>query len=174
MSVELEVGKDVCFGENVVATGKVEVGDQSSIWHNVVMRGDVESITIGKRCNIQDGTIMHGQLGKWSVKIGDDVSVGHACVLHGCELADESFIGMGSIVMNGAYIGSNVLVAAGSLIPEGARFEESGTLVMGRPGKVVRKLNEREIEMIKNTPPKYIEYAEKWLNPVDMKKYGTR
>jgi len=78
-------------------------------------------------------------------------------------LADESFIGMGSILMNGSYIGHRVLVAAGSLIPEGARFDEPNTLVMGRPGKVVRELREKELNMILNTPDRYVKYAREWL-----------
>lgn len=156
-------GEDVRFGENVVTTGHVEIGDQTSVWHNVILRGDVEPIYIGKRCNIQDNTVLHGQLNRWAVRIGDDVSVGHSCIIHGCELADLSFVGMGSIIMNGAYIGNRVLVAAGSLIPQGARFDEPDTLVMGRPGKVVRTLRDNEIEMILNTPAKYMNYSRQWL-----------
>lgn len=160
---ELVAGKDVRFGQNVVITGHVNIGNKTSVWHNCILRGDVEPITIGERCNIQDNTVLHGQLGKYAVKIGNGVSVGHSCIIHGCELADDSFVGMGSIVMNGAYIGSQVLVAAGSLIPQGARFEDPNTLVMGRPGKVVRELRENEINMIKNTPAQYIQYAQQWL-----------
>ncbi len=92
------------------------------------------------------------------------MSVGHCCLLHGCELADESFVGMGSILMNGSYIGHRVLVAAGSLIPQGARFNEPNTLVMGRPGKVVRKLRESELRMILETPAKYAKYAKECLS----------
>ena len=159
----LQKGSDVRFGQNVVITGDVVIGDQTSIWHNVVLRGDVAPVTIGARCNIQDNTVMHGQLNQWAVKIGDDVSIGHSCLLHGCELADQSFIGMGAIVMNGCYIGSRVLVAAGSLISQRSRFEEPNTLIMGRPGKVVRELKENEIDMILTTPGRYMEYAQKWL-----------
>ena len=160
---ETEFGKNVRFGENAVITGRVSIGDLTSIWHNVILRGDVEPITIGSRCNIQDNSVLHGQLGRFAVVIGNNVSVGHSCIIHGCELADDSFVGMGSIIMNGAFIGSRVLVAAGSLVPQGARFEEPETLVMGRPGKVVRKLRENELKMILETPGKYIKYAEQWL-----------
>lgn len=155
--------KNVRLGQNAVLTGDVQLGENTSVWHNVVLRGDVSKIQIGKDCNIQDNTVLHGQLNQWDVILGDRVSIGHSCILHGCELADDSFVGMGSIVMNGCYIGKNVLIAAGSLISEGSRFEESGVLVMGRPGKVVRKLNEREMEMIRSTPERYIEYAKQWL-----------
>ncbi|MCG8333144.1 MAG: gamma carbonic anhydrase family protein [Proteobacteria bacterium] len=164
---ELVAGKDVRFGQNVVITGHVNIGNMTSVWHNCILRGDVEPITIGERCNIQDNTVLHGQLGQFAVKIGNGVSVGHSCIIHGCELADDSFVGMGSIVMNGAFIGSQVLVAAGSLVPQGARFDKPNTLVMGRPGKVVRELRESEINMIKNTPAKYIQYAQQWLPPME-------
>lgn len=160
---DIQIGKDVYTGQNVVTTGKVVIGDETSIWHNCVLRGDVEPIYIGKQCNIQDNTVVHGQLGKWAPRIGNRVSVGHCCLLHGCELADESFVGMGSILMNGSYIGSHVLVAAGSLIPQGARFDEPNTLVMGRPGKVVRELRESELQMILSTPQRYVQYAREWL-----------
>ncbi len=163
MYENIQLHPSVRLGQNAVLTGTVSIGEGSSVWHNVVLRGDVEPIKIGKMVNIQDTTVIHGQLGKFGVTIGDNVSIGHSCILHGCELADNSFIGMGSMVMNGAYIGSNILVAAGSLVPEGKRFEEEFTLVMGRPAKVVRKLNEKEIAMITGTPKRYIEYASNWL-----------
>ncbi len=151
------------FGQNVVITGNVEIGSHSSIWHNVILRGDVAPIKIGKDCNIQDNTVLHGQLNQWKVTLGNRVSVGHSCILHGCELSDESFVGMGSILMNGSHIGSRVLVAAGSLISQGSKFEEPETLVMGRPGKVVRKLKPEEIKMVLETPKRYIKYASDWL-----------
>ena len=156
-------GKNVRLGRNVVVTGTVRLGADTSVWHNVVLRGDVAPISIGAQCNIQDGTVIHGQLNQWNVTMGDKVSVGHSCILHGCELESECFIGMGSMIMNGCRIGRNVLIAAGSLIPEGTKIVEENVLVMGRPGKIVRELNEREIAMIRDTPGRYIEYADRWL-----------
>lgn len=163
MTNNIKLGTNVRFGENVVLSGDVTINDESSIWHNVVLRGDVAPIIIGTRCNIQDGCVLHGQLNKWQVTIGNNVSIGHSCIIHGAELADDSFVGMGAIVMNGSYIGSRVLVAAGSLISQGSRFDEANTLVMGRPGKVVRKLRDNEIKMIFETPHNYITYAQQWL-----------
>ena len=164
MEIEkITYGKNVRLGQNVVLTGNVNIGKDSSIWHNVVLRGDVAAIKIGERCNIQDNTVLHGQLNQWQVILGNDISIGHSCILHGCELADQSFVGMGSIVMNGCYIGSRVLIAAGSLISPGTRFEEPGTLVMGRPGKIVRKISEKELDMILDTPKRYLKYSEQWL-----------
>jgi len=163
MDNNVKLGKNVRLGENVVLSGDITIMDDSSIWHNVVLRGDVAPIEIGKRCNIQDNCVLHGQLNKWQVTIGNNVSIGHSCIIHGAQLADDSFVGMGAIVMNGSYIGSRVLVAAGSLISQGSRFEDPNTLVMGRPGKVVRKLRENEINMILDTPNNYITYAQQWL-----------
>ncbi len=162
-NLKLTLGEDVRFGQNVVKTGTVTIGDYTSIWHNVILRGDVEPIKIGSRCNIQDNTVVHGQLNQWATKIGNGVSVGHSCILHGCELSDESFVGMGAILMNGSFIGTRVMVAAGSLIPQDARFEEANTLVLGRPGKVIRSLRDSEIKMIFETPKSYIEYSRQWL-----------
>ena len=165
MSTNLILGEEVRFGQNVVTTGNVEIGDYTSIWHNVVLRGDVSRIKIGTNCNIQDNTVLHGQLNTWDVLLGDRVSIGHGCILHGCELSNDSFVGMGSIIMNGAFIGSRVFVAAGSLVTQGSRFEEPETLIVGRPGKVVRKLRPEEIAIIEDTPKRYIKYAQEWLPP---------
>lgn len=164
MNNSIVFGKNVRLGQHTVLTGDLAIGDDVSIWHNAVVRADVAPIVIGNQTNIQDNTVIHGQLGKWSVTIGERVTVGHSCILHGCHLASDCFIGMGSIIMNGAYIGSNVLVAAGSLIPGGARFDEPNVLVMGRPGKIVRSLTEEEINLLKETPSNYIQYAENCLS----------
>ncbi|MDH5561094.1 MAG: gamma carbonic anhydrase family protein [Deltaproteobacteria bacterium] len=160
---KIKLGREVRLGQNVVITERVMIGDYTSVWHNVVLRGDVSPIIIGENCNIQDNTVLHGQLDQWDVILGDRVSVGHSCILHGCELSDESFIGMGSIIMNGCYIGTRVMVAAGSLVPQGSRFTEPNKLVMGRPAKVVRDLKQNEIDMITDTPKRYLKYANQWL-----------
>ncbi len=157
------LAQSVRIGQNVVLTGNVSIGKDTSLWHNVILRGDVAPISIGECCNIQDNTVLHGQLNQWNVNLGNNVSIGHSCILHGCELADNSFIGMGTIVMNGAYIGSDVMVAAGSLISQGTRFEDPGVLIMGRPGKIVRKLKDSELQMIRETPARYTQYATQWL-----------
>ncbi len=163
MTDKITFGQNARLGQNAVLTGSVTLGQDTSIWHNVILRGDVAPIIIGDQCNIQDGTVIHGQLNEWKVKIGDRVSVGHSCILHGCELENDSFVGMGSIIMNGCYIGKHVVIAAGSLIPERKQFREDNVLIMGRPGKIVRELNENERRMISETPPRYVNYAMKWL-----------
>lgn len=163
-SNQIELAPEVRFGQNVVVTGEVSMGEYTSIWHNCVIRGDVAPIHIGSHCNIQDNTVIHGQLNAWSVNIGNRVSVGHSCLLHGCTLEDDSFVGMGSIIMNGAVIGSRVLVAAGSLVKEGAQFTEPNTLVVGRPAKVIRKFSDDHLKLILDTPKRYIQYAQEWID----------
>ena len=162
----IQFGHPTWIGKNAVLTGKLSIGDYTSIWHNVVIRGDVTPIRIGKNCNIQDGSILHGQIHEYDVQIGNNVSIAHASIIHGSVLADNCFIGMGAMLMNGCRIGEHVFVAAGSLLSPGSIFEEPYTLVMGRPGKVVRKLKDEEIKTMQRTVNNYIDYAEQWLEKI--------
>ena len=127
--------------ESAQVIGDVELGENASIWMNSVVRGDVHYIKIGANSNIQDCSVMHGMLNQWPVVVGDWVTVGHSVTLHGCVIEDRCLIGMGSIILNGAQVGAGSIVAAGTLIPEGVVIEP-GSLVMGSPGKVRRKLTE--------------------------------
>ena len=129
--------------ESAQLIGDVVLGENASIWMNAVVRGDVHMIRIGANSNIQDCSVLRGMLGKWPVILGDWVTVGHSVTLHGCVVGDRCLIGMGVVVLNGAKIGSDCIVAAGTLIPEGMGIE-SGSLVMGFPGKVKRKLSDEE------------------------------
>ncbi len=115
--------------------GDVVLGEHASIWMNVVARGDVHSIRIGSNSNVQDNSVLHGMLGKWPVLLGDDVTVGHTAILHGCVIEERCLIGMGVIVLNGARIGHDSILAAGTLIPEGTRGR-TGLAVDGVAGKV--------------------------------------
>ncbi|HHV63689.1 MAG TPA: gamma carbonic anhydrase family protein [Peptococcaceae bacterium] len=155
------IGENVYIAEGAQLIGKVQVGDLSSIWFNCVLRGDLSSITIGKRTNIQDLTLIHVNSGQ-PVIIEDDVSVGHSCVLHGCKIGKGSLIGMGAIILNDSVIGENCLVAAGSLIPERKVFPPN-TLIMGSPAKVVRELTPEEIANIHQTSQRYMERAQEYL-----------
>lgn len=123
--------------------GDVVLGDDASVWMNAVVRGDVHSIRIGRNSNIQDNSVLHGMPGKWPVLVGDDVTVGHISTLHGCVVEDRCLIGMGAIILNGAHIGHDSIIAAGSLIPEGTTVEP-GSLWMGVPGKFRHYLSEEE------------------------------
>lgn len=134
----------VWIAPTATVTGDVEIGDNSSIWFNTVIRGDVAAIRIGRETNIQDNCILHSDH-KPGVIIGNRVSVGHLVILHGCEIQDGTLVGMGSIIMDDAVIGKNCIVAAGSLITANSRFED-GMLILGRPAKVVRKVTAEEIQ----------------------------
>ncbi len=125
-------------------TGDVEIGENSSIWFNTVIRGDVAAIRIGRETNIQDGCILHCDHQPGLI-LGNRVSVGHLVVLHGCEIQDGTLVGMGSIIMDDAVIGKNCIVAAGSLITANSRFED-GTLILGRPAKAVKNVTPEQIQ----------------------------
>jgi carbonic anhydrase/acetyltransferase-like protein (isoleucine patch superfamily) len=137
--------------------GDVEIGEASSIWMNAVVRGDVHWIRIGARSNIQDGSVVHVMRGTHPTTIGDEVTVGHGVVLHGCRVWDRCLIGMGAIVLNGADIGSESIVAAGSIVVEGT-VVPPGSLVMGSPARVRRGLSEEERAGIRQYADRYVEY----------------
>ena len=145
--------------------GDVAIGDRVSIWPNVVVRGDVNSIRIGPRSNIQDGAILHvshrraGDPGGAPLVLGRDVSVGHGVILHGCTIQDECLIGMGSLVMDKAVLEPRVLLGAGSLVPEG-RVLQSGWLYLGRPARQVRPLTSEELDYFTYLAEGYVKLAE--------------
>ena len=137
--------------------GDVEIGEDSSVWMCVVIRGDVHSIKIGTRTNIQDGSIVHAMTGTHPTSIGDNVTVGHAAVIHGCTIENQCLIGMGAIVLNGAHVGAGSIVAAGTLLVEGQKVPPR-SLVMGSPGKVKRLLTHAEIADIQTYADRYAGY----------------
>lgn len=141
--------------------GDVEIGEDSSIWMNVVLRGDVNWIRIGRRTNIQDGSVVHVMKGTHPTEIGDDVTVGHAAIVHGCTIRDHCLIGMGAILLNGVEIGAESIVAAGTLVAEGTKIPPR-SLVMGTPGKVKRGLTEDEARGIQAYADRYVEYAREY------------
>ncbi|MNL35263.1 dTDP-3-amino-3,6-dideoxy-alpha-D-galactopyranose 3-N-acetyltransferase [compost metagenome] len=151
------VGKNVFVADNARLVGDVEVGDGSSIWYGVTVRGDVMPVKIGKEVNIQDGSVVHGTFGKAACTIGDRVTIGHLVMLHGCQIGKVSLIGMGSIVMDGAKIGEYSLVGAGSLVTEGSDFPPK-SLIVGRPAKVKRPLTEEEIAFLDKSADNYLLY----------------
>ena len=142
--------------------GDVVLGEHASVWMNVVLRGDVHYIHLGRNTNIQDNSVLHGMLGKWPVVLGDDVTVGHSVTLHGCVIEDRCLIGMGTIILNGARIGHDSILAAGTLIPEGT-VVEAGSLWMGAPGKFRRYLTEEEKASILTYRTNYLGYKEQYL-----------
>lgn len=137
--------------------GDVEIGAESSVWMNVVIRGDVNRIRIGKRTNIQDLTMVHVMRETHPTIIGDDVTVGHSAVVHGTTIEDRVLIGMGAVLLNGVHIEHDCVIAAGSLLTEGTRIP-ARSLVMGRPGKVKRPLTEEEVAEIRWYADNYVAY----------------
>jgi carbonic anhydrase/acetyltransferase-like protein (isoleucine patch superfamily) len=135
--------------------GEVEMGPHSSVWFSSVVRGDSARITIGEGTNIQDGSVLHADVGV-PLNIGRHVTVGHLVQLHGCTIGDESLIGIGAVVLNHARIGKNCLVGAGSLVTEGKEFPD-GSMIMGSPAKVVRQLTPEQIEGLRRSAQHYME-----------------
>ena len=151
------VDKSVKTFEGSKIIGNVKIDAESSIWYNAVLRGDIESITIGKCSNIQDNCVVHSSK-NYPVKLGDYVTVGHAAVLHGCEIKDNCLIGMNSTVLNGVKIMKNCIVGAGAVVTEGKEFDE-GSLILGTPARAVRKLTDSEIDDIKDHAVRYAKLA---------------
>ena len=154
---------DTCYvDESAQIIGDVTLGEHSSVWMNAVVRGDVNRIRIGANTNIQDNSVLHGMLNQWPVEIGDWVTIGHSVTLHGCVVEDRCLIGMGVIVLNGSRIGAGSILAAGTLIPEGTQVEP-GTLWMGVPGKLRKRLGPEDQEGILRYARNYLGYKEQYL-----------
>jgi carbonic anhydrase/acetyltransferase-like protein (isoleucine patch superfamily) len=137
--------------------GDVEIGEESSVWMCVVIRGDVNRIRIGRRSNVQDGTVVHVMKDTHATTIGDGVTIGHAAVVHGCTIEDQCLVGMGAILLNGSRVGAQSIVAAGTLLTEGMTVPPR-SLVMGSPGKVKRLLTHAEIDGIQQYADRYVSY----------------
>lgn len=147
------------MAENAVIIGRVEIGAESSIWYNCVLRGDVNQIKIGARTNIQDGTIIHvSRDEKYATIIEDEVTVGHSATIHGCYIETGSLIGIGATVLDGARIGRHSLVAAGALVTPNTQIPPR-SLVMGSPAKVKKELSDEEVEDIQHFWRGYVELS---------------
>ena len=153
-----KLGKNVFLASGVKVIGDVEIGDDSSIWYNSVVRGDVHYIKIGKGTNIQDLSMLHVTNGKFPLNIGDNVTIGHSVTLHGCTLMNLCLIGMGAIVLDGATIEENSMVAAGAVVRQDF-IVPSGKLVAGVPAKIIRELTQDEINEFKKSAERYKEYT---------------
>ena len=132
-------GNNCFLAPNATVVGDVEIGDDCSIWFNAVVRGDVNSIRIGEKVNIQDGVVIHGTYQKSKVQIGSNVSIGHNAIIHGCTIRDKVLVGMGAIIMDNAEIGSNSIIAAGAVVLEGTKVE-SGTIYGGCPARKIKDI----------------------------------
>ena len=137
--------------------GDVEIGEESSVWMVVVIRGDVHRIRIGRRSNVQDGTVIHVMRETHATTVGDEVTIGHAAVIHGCTIEDQCLIGMGAILLNGAHVGRDSIVAAGTLVVEGMEIP-ARSLVMGSPARLKRSLTDAEVAEIRMYADRYVQY----------------
>lgn len=147
--------------DSATVLGRVRLGEATSVWYGSVLRGDNDWITLGARCNVQDGSVLHTDDGV-PLTLGNDVSVGHQVMLHGCTIGDGSLIGIQSVILNHARIGRNCLVGAKSLITEGKEFPD-GALIMGSPAKVVRMLTPEQIESLAHIARHYVEQTRRHL-----------
>lgn len=163
-----EVADSAWVADNAQVMGDVVMGPRSSVWFGAVVRGDTDRITIGAGTNIQDGSVLHADHDVPLV-IGENVTVGHQVMLHGCTIGAESLIGIGAVVLNKARIGKNCLVGAGSLVTEGKEFPD-GSMIMGSPAKVVRQLTPEQIEGLRMSALHYQENAERFRK--GLKKVG--
>jgi len=153
----------VFLADNAVVVGDVIIGKESSVWFNTVIRGDVNSIIIGNSVNIQDGVVVHCTYQKTKTIIGDNVSIGHNAIIHGCEIRNNVLIGMGAIIMDNVIIEENSIIAAGAVLTKGT-YVKSGSLFAGVPAKFKRSLFEEEIEnSIIKTAENYKKYLS-WYN----------
>lgn len=154
-----QFGKNCFFAENAVVVGDVVMGDQCSIWFNAVVRGDVNYIKIGNKVNLQDGVVVHGTYEKYFTTIGNNVSVGHNAIVHGCTVMDNVLVGMGAIVMDDCVVESNSIIAAGAVVTQSTKVE-SGSIYAGVPAKKIKDISEEliagEIERIASN---YITYS---------------
>lgn len=173
MLYSLDTHSPVLDGDNFVADsasviGRIHLKSHASVWFGCVLRGDMDDIIIGERSNIQDGSVLHTDPGI-KLMIGDDVTVGHQAMLHGCTVGDGSLIGIKAVVLNRAVIGKNCIIGAGALIPEGKVIPDN-SLVMGMPGKVVRELDEANARMLKMQAAHYVQNAQRYRR--DLKPLG--
>lgn len=153
------IDKSCFLAENSVIVGDVEIGKNSSLWYGSCIRSDMDKTIIGKNTNIQDNSTIHNDFGVPTI-IGDNVTIGHNCVIHGCNIKDNVLVGMGSIILNGVVIGSNTIIGAGSLITQN-KIIPAGVLCMGSPAKVIRDLSEEEIKSIEESSKHYVDIAKK-------------
>jgi carbonic anhydrase/acetyltransferase-like protein (isoleucine patch superfamily) len=158
-----KLGKGVYIAPSAVAVGDITIGDHSSLWPNVSARGDVNWIKIGSRTNIQDNSVLHVTVDTNPLDIGDDVTIGHGCILHGCTIKDRSLIGMGSVVLDGAVVGPDAMVGAGSVVKMGD-VVPPGTLYLGVPARYRRDLTPEEIAALLESAEEYAKFAAEYLD----------
>ncbi|MCY7369589.1 MAG: gamma carbonic anhydrase family protein [Polaromonas sp.] len=155
-----QVPASAWVADSAQVIGRVALGEDCSVWFGVVARGDTETLTIGRGSNIQDGSVLHADPGMPLV-IGENVTVGHQVMLHGCSIGDGSLIGIQAVILNGARIGKNCLVGAGALVTEGKEFPD-GSMIFGSPAKAVRQLSPEQISGMQSAATHYVDNARRY------------
>ena len=148
--------------DTATVIGRVKIGDNSSVWFGVTVRGDNEDITIGKNCNLQEGAVLHADPG-FPLTLADNVSIGHQAMVHGCSVGQGSLIGIQAVILNGAKIGKNCLVGAGALVTEGKEFPDN-SLIVGAPAKVLRTLTDEDTARLKRIADGYVARSRDFKN----------
>ena len=153
------VGPGAWVADSATVIGRVDLAENASIWYGAVLRGDNDWLRVGRNSNVQDGSVLHTDHGL-ELLIGENVTVGHQCILHGCVVGDGTLIGMQAVVLNRARIGRNCIVGAGSLVTEGKEFPD-GSMIMGSPAKVVRELTAEQIQRLAMSSAHYVQQAQR-------------
>jgi carbonic anhydrase/acetyltransferase-like protein (isoleucine patch superfamily) len=151
------VAADAWVADSAHVIGRVVLSESCSVWYGAVLRGDNECITLGARCNVQEGSVLHTDMG-FPLTLGNDVTVGHHVMLHGCTVGDGSLIGIGAVVLNGAKIGRNCLVGAGAVVTEGKEFPDN-SLILGAPAKVAKAISPEQAARLKLSALHYVDNA---------------
>ena len=161
--VSPKIHPSVFVDESAQVIGDVEIGEDSSVWFHVLIRGDVHYVRIGKRTNIQDGSLLHVTRVKWPLILGNEITIGHGATLHGCVIKDRCLIGMRAILLDGAQVGEESIIGAGALVTEGMIIPPR-SLAFGLPAKVVRSLTKEEVAGIKQSAENYVLLAKDYLS----------
>jgi carbonic anhydrase/acetyltransferase-like protein (isoleucine patch superfamily) len=162
------IAESAWVADSAQVIGTVDLAEETSVWFGAVLRGDTELLTVGRGSNIQEGSVVHADVG-FPVVIGENVTVGHQVMLHGCTIGDGSLVGIKAVVLNGAKIGKNCLVGAGALVTEGKEFPD-GSMILGVPAKAVKQLTEAQIEGLRQSAEHYKGNARRFK--ADLKKLG--
>jgi carbonic anhydrase/acetyltransferase-like protein (isoleucine patch superfamily) len=157
-----KVDKTAFVAGNATLIGDVTIGSDSSVWYGTVLRGDMHYIKIGKNSSVQDNSVLHGTADKYPTIVGDNVSIGHNAIVHGCTIAGNCIIGMGSVILEGAEIGEWCIIGAGAVVPEGVKIP-AGSIVMGVPARVVKNVTEEHKSRITRNWKAYVELKETYL-----------
>lgn len=159
------VAADAWVADNATVVGRVELRSQASVWFNVVIRGDVEAISVGARSNVQDGSVLHADKG-FPLTIGQGVTVGHKVMLHGCTVNDNALIGINAVVLNGAKIGESAIIGANALVTEGTEIPPR-SLAVGSPAKVIRELSDEQVAMLRESAAHYVANAKRFATELE-------